>query len=904
MTVVRTQPNGSNDTFVVTADTLGDWIVQVDPDYFAASQNNLTFSIYGSSAMNDPIVIYNAAYGDVFICGGQSNMNENVAAVFGAAEVMASTYPYMRLFSVSESGASTPQFDVNSSSHVCTFPQFPIHNSSQLCNTWQVADQPTIIGSFSAVCFYTALSLSQLLTGGRVLGMIHSSVSGTPMKQWSPPEALAKCYNETGSTNMVDNNIPQFPSHPIYGNATTENSTLFNAMINPLVRYAVRGVIWDQGESDGSETENYFSCLFQALIESWRRRWRIGDFAWIFVQLGAQDSVKWPQYWTLAGRAAQASALPGAGITDTTGMAVTYDIGDMFSPYPPSHVHSRRKAEVGRRVALSLMHTQYALQYAQSPLLINLSSPSLMWSAPTPTSLAYAANGALSLTLSTLDGKGFYLNETADAWETCVSTRDLFQVALTSTTPLWTNASFSIIDSQTILVTPTIAGTYPFIRYAPNLWPQCAIYSVTNDLPVAPFVLSVSSSNSISDTTSRVTVDSTLPKMIVTPRVPGAWADGWRGRALPPQTDGPAATPPMGFNSWNSDHCNVDENILRKTAEAFVSLGLTALGYTYINVDDCYQVDRLPNGTIIADPTRFPNGMRSVADYIKSLGMKFGLYTAQREFTCQMRPGSWRFEELDIDTYCDLGVEYVKTDACDGRGWNVDNVTWIMFREGIERCTARGGAPIFLSVESCSDASCGQWIGGLANSWRTTGDIQATWHSIMSNLDNNNLMADFAGPGHFNDPDLLTVGNAGISQDEARSHFAAWSVVAAPLIISNDIVSGLDAETLAILSAPEVIAVDQDVLGVQGVRVSPAAPNGQECWARPLADGSVAALLLNRGDAVADVECSWVEMGLKTGNAKVRDLWERTDLGNFTDAYTAKALASHASMLIKVILVG
>ena len=164
---------------------------------------------------------------------------------------------------------------------------------------------------------------------------------------------------------------------------------------------------------------------------------------------------------------------------------------------------------------------------------------------------------------------------------------------------------------------------------------------------------------------------------------------------------------------------------------------------------DCWQVDRQPNGTIIADPTRFPGGMASVAAYVRSIGLKFGLYTAQREFTCQQRPGSWRFEDIDINTYCDLGVEYVKTDGCSGRGWSVDNVTWVHFRAGIERCTARGGRPIVLSVESCGDASCGAWIGGLANLWRTTGDIQATWASVMSNLDNNNGMAQFAGPGHW-----------------------------------------------------------------------------------------------------------------------------------------------------------
>ncbi len=245
----------------------------------------------------------------------------------------------------------------------------------------------------------------------------------------------------------------------------------------------------------------------------------------------------------------------------------------------------------------------------------------------------------------------------------------------------------------------------------------------------------------------------------------------------------------------------------------------------------------------------------------------------------------------------------MKTDACKGRGWPTDNQTWIDFRAGITRCEkARGpGRGIVLSVESCSNAACGAWIGGLANLWRTTGDIQATWRSVLSNLDQNNQMAQFAGPGHFNDADMLQVGDAGLSPDEARSHFAAWCVIATPLLISNDLVSGIDAATIEILTAPEVIAVSQDVLGVQGVRVSPSAPTAGECWAKPLADGSVAVLFLNRGDATADVTCSFVEMGLPhpDASAQLRDLWARADLPAATGSYTAAALRSHASALIK-----
>jgi hypothetical protein len=198
-------------------------------------------------------------------------------------------------------------------------------------------------------------------------------------------------------------------------------------MINPISRFAIRAVIWDQGESDAGESFSYFSCLFQELIETWRRRWRIGDFAFVYAQLGAQDAGSWPQYWTLNGRNAQASALPGAGgTTDTTGMAVAYDIGDMGSPYPPAHVHSRRKAELGRRLALSLMHVQYALQWPSSNGAINLTATAL-WSAPTATSAKAGAGSSLVVSFSTLDGLGIFLLETADAWESCATNRDLFQ---------------------------------------------------------------------------------------------------------------------------------------------------------------------------------------------------------------------------------------------------------------------------------------------------------------------------------------------------------------------------------------------------------------------------------------------------------------------------------------------
>lgn len=229
------------------------------------------------------------------------------------------------------------------------------------------------------------------------------------------------------------------------------------------------------------------------------------------------------------------------------------------------------------------------------------------------------------------------------------------------------------------------------------------------------------------------------------------------------------------------------------------------------------------------------------------------------------------------------------------------NTSWILFRQGLDACYAGGGRGMVLSVEYCSDPNgCGQWITKLTNLWRTTGDIQATWASMTSNLDSQNDMAAIAGPGHVNDPDMLQVGNAGMSYEEQKTHFSAWAVVAAPLLIGTDLVSGIDNETMSILSAPEVIAVDQDPLVVQGQRVSPANATGVECWAKPLQDGSVAALLMNRGLATDTPVCTWQQLGFAANTvAAVRDLWARASLGTATGSYSA-SVPSHGVQLVKI----
>jgi hypothetical protein len=512
------------------------------------------------------LVIRNAAYGDVFLCSGQSNMCESVAAVFEANETMAGSWPFIRLFSVVEAGATSPQRDlapfVSHSATPCSFPQFPVPNSKQVCNAWQAATEPTVIGAFSAHCFYTALELSKQLTGSRVLGMIHASVSGTPMKLWMPEAALASCDAARGSGEPPNAAAaaaaaaarlaaPTFPPG---------NSTLFNAMIAPISRFAIRGVVWNQGESDSGESLPYFSCLFQALIASWRQAWRIGDFAWVFAQLGAQDAAKWPTYWPFAARLAQTSALPARSNlsrTDTVGMATAYDIGDMGSPYPPDHVHSRRKPEVGRRTALAMIHTQYAIQFPSSPGLINLTA-SANWSPPVLRAVAAAAGGAAALTFAAADGNGTALRDTADCWECCAAARDIVQFGASAAGEVWTNATVTLQAGGVLLATPAAPGAFAFVRMGANLWPQCALYGVGNGLPVEPFVASIQPAEAAPAAPTARAPPLPPPRATHTAAHigPNTWTS-WRGRPIAlPRSNLISPLPPLGYNTWNGLHCS------------------------------------------------------------------------------------------------------------------------------------------------------------------------------------------------------------------------------------------------------------------------------------------------------------------------------------------------------------
>ena len=340
-----------------------------------------------------------------------------------------------------------------------------------------------------------------------------------------------------------------------------------------------------------------------------------------------------------------------------------------------------------------------------------------------------------------------------------------------------------------------------------------------------------------------------------------------------------APTPPMGWNSWNKFGCDVNEKLIREIADAMVSSGMKSAGYQYVNVDDCWQVSRESDGTIVADAKRFPNGIKKLAYYVHSKGLKFGLYTDAGRLTCQKRPGSFEHEFQDAKTYASWGVDYVKVDWCNAEGLDPE-VQYAKFRDAL----AQAGRPIVFSICDWGVKAPWHWAPHIGNLWRTTGDIADNYDRMSVIGFSQNGLEKFAGPGHWNDPDMLEVGNGGMNRDEYRTHMALWAILAAPLLAGNDLRT-MTAETRELLTNSEVIAVDQDPKGLQGHRLWEEGP--LEIWVKPLADGSQAVALFNRGESALEMRLDAHLIGVPT-SSKLRDLLDHKDLGPIQDSYVTK----------------
>jgi alpha-galactosidase len=365
-------------------------------------------------------------------------------------------------------------------------------------------------------------------------------------------------------------------------------------------------------------------------------------------------------------------------------------------------------------------------------------------------------------------------------------------------------------------------------------------------------------------------------------------------------SDGLALTPPMGWNSWNKFGCDVSEKLIKESADALVATGMKDAGYQYLVIDDCWQVRRDAQGRIVPDPDRFPSGMKALADYVHGQGLKFGLYSDAGTGTCAKRPGSKDHEAIDARTYAEWGVDYLKYDWCNTEGQDTRDSYARMGRE--LRATGR---PIVFSICEWGSTRPWLWAPGIGQLWRSTGDIQDCWDcgkswggmGVVHIIDLQTDLHPFAGPGHWNDPDMLEVGNGGLTNAESRAHFSFWALLAAPLMAGNDL-RAMSAETREILTNREVIAVDQDPLGMQGRKVRDNGP--QEVWMKPLADGSRAVILFNRGTEAGDIAVSWEEIGLApAGQALVRDLWKKADAGSFRGRFEAKA-GPHDVVMVRI----
>jgi alpha-galactosidase len=367
-----------------------------------------------------------------------------------------------------------------------------------------------------------------------------------------------------------------------------------------------------------------------------------------------------------------------------------------------------------------------------------------------------------------------------------------------------------------------------------------------------------------------------------------------------------ALTPPMGWNSWNKFACNVSEDMIRSVADAMVKSGMKDAGYEYVNIDDCWQVSRDANGNIVADPQRFPHGMKAVGDYVHSLGLKFGVYSDAGSKTCAGRPGGLGHEYQDAIQYAAWGVDYLKYDWCNTTTQDA-RASYANIRAALDA----SGRAIVLSI--CEWGTAKPWLWGKevgGNLGRTTGDISDKWagqskwpdgsccsNGMLAIVDQQVGLQSYAGPGHWNDPDMLEVGNGGMTDIEYRAHFSLWAILAAPLIAGNDL-RDMRPEIHDILTNKEVIAVDQDPLGREGERVW---KNGDlEVWAKQLKDGNRAVVLLNRGGAQQEISVNWENLGYPNHvSASVRDLWQHKDLGKFTGSFSTP-VASHSIAMVTV----
>lgn len=376
--------------------------------------------------------------------------------------------------------------------------------------------------------------------------------------------------------------------------------------------------------------------------------------------------------------------------------------------------------------------------------------------------------------------------------------------------------------------------------------------------------------------------------------------------------EGLAMTPPMGWNSWNKFACNVSEKLLMETADAMVASGMRDAGYEYIVIDDCWQVGRDSMGFIVVDAERFPSGMKALADYIHSKGLKFGIYSCAGTKTCAGRPGSRGYEFQDAYMYAQWGVDYLKYDWCSSDGQTTKESYRLM-----SEMLKKAGRPIVFSLCEWGNSKPWEWAEPIGHLWRTTGDIYdcfdckfnhgswTAWGTMMI-LDMQDGLRKYAGPGHWNDPDMLEVGVGKLTESENRAHFSMWCMLAAPLITGTDL-SNMSKSVSDVLTNADAISINQDPLGIQGLRYAKA--DSLETWIKPLSNGEWALCFLNRSCKTWNLNFDWASnviedtLANRTFNAtsqlyKMKNVWTKKEQGTTKKALVADVPSHDVLMLI------
>jgi alpha-galactosidase len=374
-----------------------------------------------------------------------------------------------------------------------------------------------------------------------------------------------------------------------------------------------------------------------------------------------------------------------------------------------------------------------------------------------------------------------------------------------------------------------------------------------------------------------------------------------------------ALTPPMGWNSWNTFQTNINEKLVRDVADVIVSSGMKDAGYTYIVLDDGWMAkQRDANGNLTADPKKFPSGMKALADYIHARGLKFGLYNCAGTETCAGYPGTRGYEYQDARLYASFDIDYLKFDWCNTNGINAKEAYTTM-----SKAIKVAGKPVIFSLCEWGNNKPWLWAGNVGHLWRTTGDIYNLWEGVKSNgswsalsvtriIESQDTLRKYAGPGHWNDPDMLEVGK-GMKLGEDRAHFSMWCMLAAPLMAGNDL-RKMSPTTKDILTNKEVVAIDQDERGVQAYKY--AATDSLETWIKPLKNNEIAICFLNRSAKPKSINMSWTDhpviddlsktnVNFSTTTYKIHDVWTKKDMGT-TNATLNEIVPSHDVVMIRL----